>query len=79
MKSINITLPDNSVKVVNIGTSGADIAMSIGEGLYRSSIAVKADGELLDLHAPLNADSTLEIITSKSKDAHHILMHSAAH
>ena len=79
MKTINITLPDNSVKVVEVGTSGGDIAMSIGEGLYRASIAVKANGETLDLHAPLNEDSTLEIITAKSEDAHHILMHSAAH
>ena len=79
MKTINITLPDNSVKVVGMGTSGGDIALSIGEGLYRASIAVKANGELQDLHAPINQDSTLEIITTKSEDAHHILMHSAAH
>ena len=79
MKTINITLPDNSVKVVEMGTSGGDIAMSIGEGLYRASIAVKANGELQDLHAPINQDATLEIITTKSEDAHHILMHSAAH
>ena len=79
MKTINITLPDNSVKVVGMGTSGGDIALSIGEGLYRASIAVKANGELQDLHAPINQDATLEIITTKSEDAHHILMHSAAH
>ena len=79
MKKINITLPDNSVKVVEIGTSGGDIAMSIGEGLYRASIAVKANGEMQDLHSPLNEDTDLEIITTKSDDAHHILMHSAAH
>ena len=79
MKTINITLPDNSLKVVEMGTSGGDIAMSIGEGLYRASIAVKANGEMQDLHTPLNQDATLEIITSKSDEAHHILMHSAAH
>ena len=79
MKTINITLPDNSVKVVAVGTSGGDIAISIGDGLYRASIAVKIDGELQVLHSPLNQDSTLEIITTKSEDAHHILMHSAAH
>ena len=79
MKTINITLPDNSVKVVEMGTSGGDIAMSIGEGLYRASIAVKANGEMQDLHAPINQDANLEIITTKSEDAHHILMHSAAH
>ncbi|MBC8311393.1 MAG: threonine--tRNA ligase [Candidatus Marinimicrobia bacterium] len=79
MKTINITLPDNSIKTVEVGTSGGDIAMSIGEGLFRVSIAVKANGEMLDLHTPLNEDSSLEIITTKSEDAHHILMHSAAH
>jgi threonyl-tRNA synthetase len=65
--------------VVQMGTSGGDIAMSIGEGLYRASIAVKANGEMQDLHAPINQDANLEIITTKSEDAHHILMHSAAH
>ena len=79
MKTINITLPDNSVKVVDIGTTGGDIAISIGDGLYRASIAVKANGEIIDLHAPLNEDSVLEIITTKGDNAHNILLHSAAH
>ena len=79
MKTINITLPDNTVKVVEAGTSGGDIAKSIGEGLYRASVAVKANGNTLDLHAPLNEDTSLEIITNKTEGAHHILMHSAAH
>ena len=79
MKTINITLPDNTVKIVEAGTSGGDIAKSIGEGLYRASVAVKANGNTLDLHAPLNEDTSLEIITNKTEGAHHILMHSAAH
>ena len=79
MKTISIKLPDNSVKVVEVGTSGGDIAKSIGEGLYRASVAVKANGETLDLHAPLHEDTSLEIITNKTEGAHHILMHSAAH
>ncbi len=79
MAEINITLPDNSVKVLPKGSTGADVAKSIGEGLYRASVAVKVNGELQDLFATIEEDATLEILTTKTEDAHHILLHSTAH
>ena len=79
MAEIKITLPDNSVKVLPKGSTGADVAKGIGEGLYRASIAVKVNGELQDLFATIEDDATLEILTTKMEDAHHILLHSTAH
>ena len=78
-KNIQITLPDNSVKEVAMGSSSADIALSIGEGLLRASIAAKVDGNLVDLSFPINTDSSVEIITNKNPEAHEILLHSCAH
>ncbi len=79
MAEIKITLPDNSVKVLPKGSTGADVAKGIGEGLYRASIAVKVNGELQDLFATIEDDATLEILTTKTEDSHHILLHSTAH
>jgi len=79
MKNINITLPDKSIKVMESGCTGADVATSIGEGLARAAIAIKLDGSLLDLYTPIKIDSYVEIITPKSPEAREILLHSSAH
>jgi len=79
MDKITITLPDGSKQNFDSGITGYDIAKSIGEGLLRSSIAISANGEAVDLHKAITEDSTVEIITSKSLLSHNILLHSAAH
>jgi len=50
MPEINITLPDNSVKIVPAGSTPQDIANDIGPGLGRAVVVVKIDGELTDLN-----------------------------
>ena len=79
MNNIKITLPDQSIKEVRKGSSGADIARSIGEGLFRASLAIKANGDLMDLYSPINTDAKVEIITNKSLESQEILLHSSAH
>jgi threonyl-tRNA synthetase len=39
MNNIQITLPDESVKELEQGSTSADLARAIGEGLLRASIA----------------------------------------
>ena len=79
MNNIQITLPDESVKEIEEGSTSADVARSIGEGLLRASIAAKVDGDVVDLHFPINASTNVEIITSKNPEAQEILLHSSAH
>ncbi len=79
MNKIVITLPDGTHKKIDSGSTGYDIAKSIGEGLLRDSIAIKSNHQIIDLHYPLTEDSDIEIITSKSAAAHDILLHSTAH
>tara|TARA_Y100000588_G_scaffold375430_1_gene451785 strand:+ start:2955 stop:4895 length:1941 start_codon:yes stop_codon:yes gene_type:complete len=79
MNNIKIILPDQTVKEMQHGSTGADIARSIGDGLFRSSIAIKANGVLMDLYSPIKTDVEIEIITNKSIEAQEILLHSSAH
>ena len=79
MSEIQITLPDDSIKHVEKGTTSGDIARSIGEGLFRASIAAKVDGDIVDLQSPLDKSTMVEILTNKNPEAHEILLHSTAH
>lgn len=77
---IRLTLPDGSVRTVAKGTTGAEVAAAIGPGLAKAALAVKLDGRLEDLFAPIENDAKLEIVTAKNeKDALDLIRHDAAH
>ena len=76
---IRITLPDGSVRTATRGSTGADIAASIGAGLAKAALAVKVDGELRDLDWPIANDAKIEIITRKSEEALDLIRHDTAH
>ena len=60
---MKVTLPDGTELELSEGASGADAARAIGEGLARAALAVRVDGELRDLSAPLPDGGRLEIVT----------------
>ena len=76
---LHITLPDGSVRQVEPGTTGYDLAASISEGLARNALAVKVNGEIRDLHRPLTDDATLEILTWNDPGGKQAYWHSSAH
>jgi threonyl-tRNA synthetase len=76
---VAITLPDGSVKNFERPVSGSELAAAIGPGLAKAALAVKVDGELKDLAAPIGRDAKVEIVTSKSPDALALIRHDAAH
>ncbi len=76
---VAITLPDGSVRQYEGPVSGADIAADIGPGLAKAALAVRVDGELTDLLAPIENDACIGIITSKDDDALGLLRHDCAH
>ncbi|MBU1875199.1 threonine--tRNA ligase, partial [bacterium] len=76
---MTVTLPDGAQVPASIGTTVADIAKSISEGLFQNSLAAKVNGQLVDLYFPLSEDSNIELITYKSPEAHEILLHSTSH
>ena len=79
MSNVAITLPDGSVKQFDGPVTGAELAAAIGPGLAKAALAIKIDGEVLDLSRQITSDSAVEIITRKSDDALDLIRHDAAH
>jgi threonyl-tRNA synthetase len=77
---ITLTLPDGSQREVARGTTGADVAASIGPGLAKAALAAKLDGEIVDLSRPIDRDSALALVTAKDEaDALELARHDFAH
>lgn len=76
---IQITLPDETVKEVQQGTTIREMAGLIGTGLARQAVAGKVDGRIADLDRPLMENSHLEILTLDSRDGLDIMRHSCTH
>jgi threonyl-tRNA synthetase len=77
---INLTLPDGSVRAMPRGTTGADVASSIGPGLLKAALAARVDGELVDLTRPIMADAALALVTAKDEaEALELARHDFAH
>ncbi len=76
---IRLTLPDGSVKEVPTGTTGRAVAESIGARLAKDALAVKLNGQLLDLSRPLPESGPFEVVTPKHPDALEVYRHSTAH
>ena len=79
-KMFRISLPDGSVRKVPEGSTPADIAAAIGPGLAKAALAARIDGELRDLNRPIEADSSLALVTSRDEaEALELVRHDLAH
>ncbi|HSD24206.1 MAG TPA: threonine--tRNA ligase [Solirubrobacterales bacterium] len=76
---LSVRLPDGSDLELDGDATGADAAAAIGSGLAKAALAVKVDGELRDLSAPLAGGETIEIVTDRSPEALELIRHDAAH
>lgn len=79
MSSVRITLPDGSVRELPRGSTGLELAKSIGPGLAKAALAIRVDGQIRDLSRPIDHDATVSILTDKDPDALELLRHSTAH
>lgn len=77
--NVKISLPDGSVREYPQGVKGSEIASSISEGLARVSLAIEVNGEVWELSRPINADSTIKILTWNDKAGKNTFWHSSAH
>ncbi len=59
---INIKLKDGAVKQYEENTTPAQVAKSLGAGIYKAACAARLNGELVDLRTPIKENSTLEIL-----------------
>ena len=76
---IQITLPDNSIKSFKDPLSIEDIALEIGPGLAKATVAGKINGKLVDASEIISKDCSIEIITSKDPEGIEVIRHSCAH
>ncbi|MGI5839872.1 MAG: threonine--tRNA ligase [bacterium] len=79
MANIKITLPDGSVQEHPAGITGAEIAAAIGKRLAQNALAVKVNGNLTDLSAPIGEDATVEIVTFDAPEGKTVFRHSSSH
>ena len=76
---INITLPDGSVREYDKGTSSAQIALSISEGLARNVLAAEVDGQVWDASRPIEHDAKVKLLTWNDTSGKSTFWHSSAH
>src|SRR3954465_14997897 len=77
---MKVELPDGTPLELEDGATGADAAKAIGEGLSRAALAIRQNGSLKDLSAPLEDGKPIEIVTTRSgDDALELIRHDTAH
>ena len=74
-----VTLPDGKEREFAGPVSGAEIAAAIGPGLAKAAIAIRVDGRVRDLAAPIDHDAAVAIVTRDAPEGLEILRHDAAH
>jgi len=74
-----ITLPDGSTRSFDQAVSVSDVAMDIGPGLAKATIAGRVNGELVDACELIESDAELSIITARDEEGVEIIRHSCAH
>ena len=76
---MNITFLDGSIREYPVNTTGAEIAKSISDGLYRNAVGVLIDGCTYDLNRPITKDCNLKILTFDDDEGKEIFWHSSSH
>ena len=76
---IKITLPDNSVKEFEKGTTPYQIALSISEGLARNVLAAKVNDKVVALNYEINDDASVTLLTWNDPEGKAVYWHSSAH
>tara|TARA_B100001250_G_C19808742_1_gene794738 strand:+ start:553 stop:2469 length:1917 start_codon:yes stop_codon:yes gene_type:complete len=74
-----ITLPDGSNKEFDEPVNFDQIALSIGEGLAKATVAGFLNGDLVDASEVVKKDSDVIIVTNSDEEGIEIIRHSCAH
>ncbi|MBQ4433999.1 MAG: TGS domain-containing protein, partial [Bacteroidales bacterium] len=76
---IHITLPDNSVKEFEKGTTPYQIAQSISDGLARNVLAAKVNDKVVALNYEIDEDAAVTLLTWNDPEGKAVYWHSSAH
>ena len=78
-RPIRVVLPDESVRELAVGATGADLAAAIGPGLAPAALAIRVNDQVRDLSRELADGDRVAILTDRDEAALEVLRHSAAH
>lgn len=76
---IKIELKGGAVREFEENISAAEVAKSIGMGLYKSVCACRVDGEVRDIRTQLTKDCKLELLTFDDTEGKKAFWHTASH
>ena len=75
---MRVMLPDGSVKEVAQGVTGAEVAMGIGAGLAKASVAIKVNGVQRDLTDSITEDANVALLTLNDEEGLDVMRHTVA-
>lgn len=73
-----ITLRDDK-KEFPVGSTPADIARSISDGLFRASLVARVNDKVVGMYEPINEDATVEFLTFDTEEGKRAYRHSCSH
>ena len=76
---IKVELKGGVINEYEAGISAAEIAKSLGAGLYKAVCACKIDGVVCDLRTTLNTDAKLELLTFDDEEGKAAFWHTCSH
>jgi threonyl-tRNA synthetase len=76
---VKINLPDGSIIEAARNTTAKQIAEQLGPKLAKQALAVKINGQLSDLNAPITENASLKILTANDSEGLDVMRHSCAH
>ena len=75
MSDIEVLLPDGSARALTGGSTGKDLAASIGARLAKDALAIAENGKLIDLDVPLSDGAKVAVVTPASPAGRDVLRH----
>ncbi|MEE0930284.1 MAG: threonine--tRNA ligase [Acutalibacteraceae bacterium] len=77
---VSVKLKNSAVREYENGTTVADVAKSLGGGLYKNACVAKVNGEIKDLRTVLdNGEYEVEILSFDDKEGKKTFWHTASH
>ncbi|HIE45959.1 MAG TPA: TGS domain-containing protein, partial [Flavobacteriaceae bacterium] len=76
---IKITLPDGSIKEMEMNSTPMDVAKNISEGFARNVISASFNNETVETTTPLTTDGSLLLYTWRDDNGKKAFWHSSAH
>ncbi len=76
---VKVELKNGIEKEFENGTTVADIAKSLGGGIYKAACAARVNDIVCDLRTPITTDSKVEILTFDDEEGKKAFWHTASH